>query len=82
VPLVPLGWALVTAASDRSRLGLYLLYAAALCTPGVVWAVAAGTGAVGLFPVLLYGLGLGFAANRLPFGAVRGVPAVRRRREV
>ncbi|WP_251341989.1 hypothetical protein [Haloplanus halophilus] len=83
VPLVALGWALLTAASDRSRLGLYLLYAAAaLLMLGVVRAAtAAGEGPMGLVPLVLYGLGIGFAANRLLFGVVRPVPATRRRRE-
>jgi len=82
VPLVALGWALLAAASDRSRLGLFVLYvAAALCTLGVVWAAAADAGTMGLVPLLLYGLGLGFATNRPLFGVVRDVPAVRRRRE-
>lgn len=82
VPLVALGWGLLTAASDRSRAGLYLLYAAgALAMIGVVWAVAATESFVGVIPLLLYGLGVGSAANRLLFGVVRPVPTVRRRRE-
>jgi hypothetical protein len=79
LPLVALVWALLVAASDRSRLGLFLLYAAAaLCTLGVVWAAATDAGTMGLVPLLLYGLAIGSAANRLLFGVVRDVPAVRR----
>jgi hypothetical protein len=82
VPLVALGWGLLTAASDRSRLGLYLLYAAgALTMLGVVWAVAATGDVRGLIPLTLYGLGVGAAANRLLFGVVRPVPEVRRERQ-
>jgi hypothetical protein len=82
VPLVALGWATLTAASDRSRAGLYALFGAgALATLGIVWWVANGADPRPAIPLLLYGLGLGAAANRLLFGVVRPVPALRRERE-
>jgi hypothetical protein len=82
LPVVAIAWALLTAASDRSRLGLSLLYGAGgLAMVGVVWAVAAADAFVGVIPLVLYGLGIGFAVNRLLFGVVRPVPALRRERE-
>lgn len=82
VPLVALTWGLLTAASDRSRTGLYLLSGAGvLAMAGVVWAVVATDSFAGVVPVVLYGLGIGFAANRLLFGVVRPVPERRRERE-
>jgi len=82
VPAVALGWGLLTAASDRSQLGRYLLYlGAAVAMLGIVWAVATADATTGTVPLVLYGLGIGLAANRLLFGVVRPVPAARRRRE-
>ncbi|WP_049937839.1 hypothetical protein [Haloplanus natans] len=82
VPPVALGWGLLTAASDRSRAGLYLLYGAGvLAMAGVVWAVVTTESFVGAVPLVLYGLGVGSAANRLLFGVVRPVPTARRKRE-
>ena len=82
VPLVALGWALLTALSDRYRAGLYALFGAgALAILGVVWLVASGSDPLPTIPLVLYGLGLGSAANRLLFGVVRPVPEVRRERQ-
>ena len=82
VPLVALGWALLTALSDRSRAGFYALFGAgALATLGIVWWVANGSDPRPMLPLVLYGLGVGAAANRLLFGVVRPVPALRRERE-
>jgi hypothetical protein len=82
VPLVALGWALLTACSDRYRAGLYALFGAgALAILGIVWWVASGADALPMMPLVLYGLGLGSAANRLLFGVVRPVPEMRRRRQ-
>ena len=82
VPLVALGWALLTAASDRYRAGFYALFGAGcLAALGIVWLVASGSYPLPTIPLVLYGLGLGAAANRLLFGVVRPVPALRRERE-
>ena len=82
VPLVALGWALLTAASDRYRAGIYALFGVgALAMLGIVWWVANGSDPLPMVPLLLYGLGLGSAANRLLFGVIRPVPAFRRERE-
>ena len=82
VPLVALGWGLLTALSDRYRAGFYALFGAgALAILGIVWWVAAGADPLPTLPLVLYGLGLGSAANRLLFGVVRPVPEVRRRRQ-
>gem|GEM_PF-1201921 len=81
-PLATLGTALLTAASDRCREGLWLLYAAAgLATIAILWAVVAGNTGVELIPPALAGVGAGFGANRLLFGVVYSVPDARRRRE-
>ncbi|MFD1633294.1 hypothetical protein ACOZ4L_08870 [Haloplanus ruber] len=77
-----LGWSLLTAAADRSRLGRYLLYSAAvLAVVGIVWWVATGSDPLPAIPLLLFGLAIGFAANRLLFGVIRPVPEVRRARQ-
>jgi hypothetical protein len=82
VPLVALGWALLTAASDRYRAGFYALFGAGfLALLGIVRWVVNGSDPLPILPLLLYGLGLGSAANRLLFGVVRPVPALRRERE-
>lgn len=83
LPFVALGWGLLTAASDRGRLGLYLLWGVgALLVLGVVLALAADADwTIGFLPLTLYGLAIGSAANRLLFGVARPVPAARRRRE-
>ena len=82
VPLVALGWALLTALSDRSHVGLYVLSGAAvLVTLGIVWWVANASDPLRIVPPVIYGLGLGSAANRLLFGVVRPVPPLRRERE-
>ncbi|MFB6255791.1 MAG: hypothetical protein ABEH58_03530 [Haloplanus sp.] len=84
VPPTALVTAALTAAADRRRLGLYLLYLAAIpLVLGVAWvAVTDGAplGAFGAFPPMILGLGLGTAANRLLFGVIRPVPALRRER--
>jgi len=79
---VALGWALLTAASDRSRAGFYALFGAgALAMLGIVWWVASGSDPLPMTPLVLYGLGIGFATNRLLFGVIRPVPERRRERE-
>jgi len=82
VPPVALGWALLTAVSDRYRAGFYALFGAgALAIFGVVWWVASGSDALPMMPLVLYSIGVGSAANRLLFGVVRPVPEMRRRRQ-
>jgi hypothetical protein len=82
VPPVALGWALLTALSDRYRAGLYaLLGGAVLAMLGVVWWVANASAPLRVVPPVMYGLGVGSAANRLLFGVVRPVPEMRRRRQ-
>lgn len=82
VPPVALGWALLTAASDRSHAGLYALFGAgAGAMLGVVWWVVGGSDALPVLPLVLYGLAIGSATNRLLFGVVRPVPEFRRRRQ-
>jgi len=82
IPPLALGWALLTALSDRYRVGLYALFGAAVFAMlGVVWWVVNGSDPLPILPLLLYGLGLGSALNRLLFGVVRPVPASRRERE-
>jgi hypothetical protein len=81
VPAVALGWALLTAISDRHRAGLYALFAAAaLAGVGVIWSAANGSDPLSTVPLVLYGLGLGAGANRLLFGVIRPVPDPRRSR--
>ena len=82
IPPLALGWALLTALSDRSHVGLYVLSGAAvLVTLGIVWWVANASDPLRIVPPVIYGLGLGSAANRLLFGVVRPVPPLRRERE-
>jgi hypothetical protein len=82
IPPVTLGWALLTALSDRYRAGRYALSGAAvLVTLGIVWWVANASDPLRIVPPVIYGLGLGSAANRLLFGVVRPVPPLRRERE-
>jgi hypothetical protein len=70
------------AAADRSRLGLWvLLSAAGLALLVLVWGWSTGMVASGVLPVVLIGVGLGACLNRIVFGLVRPVPAVRKRRE-
>jgi hypothetical protein len=75
--------AVLTAVADRCLAGLYLLYvAAALGTLTILWVVVDGTiPALGVFPPVILGLGVGTAANRVLFGVFRPVPDARRRRE-
>jgi hypothetical protein len=81
VPPVALGWAFLTALSDRYRAGLYALSGTAvLVMLGVVWWVANASDPLLIVPPVVYGLGLGSAANRLLFGVVRPVPPLRRAR--
>jgi hypothetical protein len=78
---VALGWAFLTALSDRYRAGLYALSGTAvLVMLGVVWWVANASDPLLIVPPVVYGLGLGSAANRLLFGVVRPVPPLRRAR--
>ena len=82
IPPLALGWALLTALSDRYRVGFYALFGAgALAILGVVRWVAGGADPLPTMPLVLYGLGLGSAANRLLFGVIRPVPPLRRERE-
>jgi hypothetical protein len=70
------------AAADRSRLGLrVLLSAAGLALFLFVWGWSTGMVDSAVLPIALIGVGLGACLNRILFGLVRPVPAVRKRRE-
>jgi len=81
-PLVTLGTALLTAASDRSQTGLWALYGVGILgMAAIVWAVTATDSGIGFLPPALLGMGVGYAVNRLLFGVVWSVPTLRRQRE-
>jgi len=81
-PLAALGSALLFAASDRSRNGLWALFGVGILgMAAIVWAVIATDSGAGYLPPALLGVGVGYAVNRLLFGVVWSVPAVRRQRE-
>jgi CHASE2 domain-containing sensor protein len=68
--------------SDRSRVGLWaLLLAGGFAMVGVVWAWATDAVPIGVVPVVLVGMGVGTALNRVVFGLVWAVPDLRQRRE-
>ena len=70
----------LVAAADRSRAGVWAMFAVGvLGMGGVVWAVTAD--AAGVIPMVIVGMGVGVLLNRVAFGVVRPVPAARRRRE-
>jgi hypothetical protein len=70
------------AAADRSRLGLWvLLSTAGLVLLLFVWGWSTGMVDSAVLPVVLIGIGSGACLNRILFGLVRPVPAVRKRRE-
>ncbi|SEA18037.1 hypothetical protein SAMN04488065_2116 [Haloplanus vescus] len=81
-PLAALGSALLFAASDRSRNGLWALFGVGILgMAAIVWAVIATDSGARYLPPALLGVGVGYAVNRLLFGVVWSVPAVRRQRE-
>ncbi|WP_255150731.1 hypothetical protein [Halorarius halobius] len=72
----------LAAAADRSRAGLWALYAAGVAVAvGLAWGWWAGATTVGVVPLLLLGVGSGAGVNRLLFGVAWSVPETRRRRE-
>lgn len=74
--------AVLFAAADRSRAGLWGLYAAGvLAVVALVWGVTTEAVAVGVVAPAMLGMGVGFALNRVVFGVVRPIPAARKRRE-
>lgn len=80
--LAAVGTGVLTAASDRSRPGLWLLVAGGvLAMAFVVWTWYARRVPFGAIPVLLVGLAVGAVANRLVFGVIRDVPPARLQRE-
>jgi hypothetical protein len=72
------------AAVDRSTAGVWGLTAGVsgsiLALAAVLWWLVPETPG-GVLPPLLFGLGVGMAANRLLFGVVYSLPQARRRRE-
>ena len=78
--LVAVCTGLLLAAADRSRTGLRALWiAGGVSVVAIAWAWYAD--AMGLIPIGLVGLSVGFGLNRFLFGVVRPVPSARRQRE-
>lgn len=80
--LVAVVTAVLVAGADRSRAGRWAMIAVfAIGSAVLIWTTVTGPLSIGIWSVVLIGMAIGMATNRVLFGVVRPVPEVRKRRE-